>query len=297
MTIQVDSLKNSTNKIIYSDQCKDIFSLPVTKIQERFKSCGILLFRGFGISHESMQEFAEQFSSRFTRDDDKPLVDPNGFVSSVDIGMHEILPHRENGSSPFSPDAVWFCCTIPAAEGGETLFWDGIQVWQKLSEELKQLFISNKIKFVHKFPANKWKHFLGSDATIDDAKRLLDSINSIKYQIDDEQSIYTEYICSAVVKTKYSNQDAFVNDIITNNSNLKGSANLELESSLTFEDGSLIPDAAIEEIEKVMSTLTEDIRWQAGDLVMIDNSRFLHGRRAFNDSRRRLFALLSYLNF
>ena len=50
-----------------------------------------------------------------------PLVEPNGFVSSVDIGMHEISPHRENGSSPFTPDAVWFCCTVPAAQGGETV--------------------------------------------------------------------------------------------------------------------------------------------------------------------------------
>ncbi|MEJ6480710.1 TauD/TfdA family dioxygenase [Nostoc punctiforme UO1] len=297
MKIQIDLPETSTNEIIYSDEYKDILNLSVAKIQEMFKSSGIILFRGFGITHELMQVFAEQFSSRFTRDDDKPLVEPNGFVSSVDIGMHEISPHRENGSSPFSPDAVWFCCTVPAAEGGETLFWDGIQVWQKLSEELRNLFISKKIKFVHKFPADKWKHFLGSDATISDAKRVLDGFNNVKYQIDQEESIYTEYICSSVVQTKYGNQSAFVNDIITGNSNLKGSVNLELESALTFEDGSLIPDAVIEEIEKVMYSLTQEILWQAGDLVMIDNSRFLHGRRAFNDNRRRLFALLSYLNF
>jgi alpha-ketoglutarate-dependent taurine dioxygenase len=43
--------------------------------------------------------------------------------------------------------------------------------------------------------------------------------------------------------------------------------------------------------------LTGEISWQPGDLVMIDNSRFLHGRRAFNDDRRRIFALLSYLKF
>ena len=122
MKIQIDLPETSTNKIIYSDECKDILNLSVAKIQEMFKSSGIILFRGFGITHELMQVFAEQFSSRFTRDDDKPLVEPNGFVSSVDIGMHEIPPHRENGSSPFSPDAVWFCCTVPAAEGAKLYF-------------------------------------------------------------------------------------------------------------------------------------------------------------------------------
>ena len=45
-----------------------------------------------------------------------------------------------------------------------------------------------------------------------------------------------------------------------------------------------------------MYSLTQEILWQAGDLVMIDNSR-LDDCRAFNDNRRRLFALLSYLNF
>ncbi len=294
--LQIESLETSSGKIVYSKDSNNILCLPSAEIKELFKASGIILFRGFRVTHQQMKEFAEQFSSRFTRDDDKPLVEPNGFVSSVDIGMHEISPHRENGSSPFAPDAVWFCCTVPAAQGGETLFWNGIRVWEKLSEELKQLFISKKIKFVRKYPASNWKHFLGSDATIADAKLVLDSLENVSYQIDEEESIYTEYVCSSVIKTKYGNQNAFVNDLIAGINNLKSSANL-LEGSLTFEDNSIISDAVIKQIEEVVYGLTEEICWQAGDLVMIDNSRFLHGRRAFSDNNRRLFALLSYLDF
>ncbi|MDF5719771.1 MAG: TauD/TfdA family dioxygenase [Rhizonema sp. PD37] len=294
--LKIGSLETSTGKIVYSEDSKNILCLPSAEIKELFKASGVILFRGFGITHQEMKEFAEQFSSRFIRDDDKPLVEPNGFVSSVDTGMDEIYPHRENGSSPFAPDAVWFCCTVPAAQGGETLFWNGVRVWEKLSEELKQLFISKKIKFVRKYPVSSWKHFLGLGATIADAKRVLDSFENVSYQIDEEESIYTEYVCSAVSKTKYGNQNAFVNDVIASNNNLQGSANL-IEGSLTFEDNSLISEAVIEQIEKVVYGLTEEIRWQTGDIVMIDNSRFLHGRRAFSDNNRRLFALLSYLDF
>jgi hypothetical protein len=287
--IKFESLGTSTGKIIYSDDCHDILHFPVETTKELFRSSGILLFRGFGVTYEQMKVFAEQFSSRFTRETNRPQVDKDGLVSLVAEGMNSLAPHSENANTPFRPDAVWFCCSAPAAQGGETLFCDGVRVWEKLSEDLRQLFVSNKIRYSRNFPADEWKHFLGADATLADVKRTLEDLEGINYLIHEAQSISLSYTCSAVVKTKYSNQDAFANNILIE---YDGS-----EESVTFEGGSQLSDAIIHEIEEVMSHLTEEILWQAGDLVMIDNSRFLHGRRAFNDNRRLIFSIFSYLNF
>jgi len=282
----IEPLGTSTGKTVYSNDCKDILRLPATKIIDLFKSSGLLLFRGFGVTHEQMKAFSEQFSSRFTRDQERPLVDSsNGFVSLVEPEMDAIGPHCENGNTPFQPEAVWFCCAVPAAQGGETLFWDGVRVWEELSEGLRQLFVSKKIKYVKTYSAAQWKHFLGSGTTLADVRRTLDGLEGIDYQISEDESVCLEYVCSAVVKTKYGNQNAFVNSLVI------------FKDKVTFEDGSPIPDSVIAEIEQVMDRLAEEIPWQAGDLVMIDNSKFLHGRRAFNDDQRRIFCILSYLKF
>jgi alpha-ketoglutarate-dependent taurine dioxygenase len=286
MIMKIEPLGTSTGKLVYSCDRQDILHLSIANVIDLFKSSGILLFRGFGVTHETMKAFSEHFSSRFTRDQERPLVDsPDGFVSLVEPEMDAIGPHCENGNTPFQPEAVWFCCDVPAAQGGETLFWDGVQVWDELSHPLRQLFATQKVKYVKTYSADQWQHFLGSGATIADVKRILDQLEGTQYSINDDESVCLSYVCSAMIKTRYSHQDAFVNSLLV------------FKDKVMFEDGSPIPDSAFDEIETVMERLTGEISWQPGDLVMIDNSRFLHGRRAFNDDRRRIFALLSYLKF
>jgi len=282
------SLIHSSAKIIHGDNCHNILELPVQENLDWFKSYGFLLFRGFEVDDKKMKAFAEQFSSRFIRDRGRLLVDyRDGFVGLVDGGTHYISPHCEHANSPFRPDVVWFCCAVPAAQGGETLVWDGVRVWQEMSEELMTLFIDKKIRFFQKFPAAAWKYFLGTGSTLVDVKRTLDGLEGVSYQINPDQSVSLDYVCSAVVKTKYGNHEAFANSLISEYKNPRG--------VVTFEDGSPIPETVINEIKEIMNRLTEVIPWQSGDVAMIDNSRFLHGRRAFKDTRRRILTTLSYL--
>ena len=271
-----------------NSQAQAINRLPVGQTLQKFKKHGILLFRGYNINYEQMKTFAEKFSSRFVLDKDRPIVDShNKYVTLVDPGTHYVSPHCENANSPFRPDVIWFCCSVPASQSGETLFWNGVRVWKELSNELRELFITNKIRFLQKFPAADWKRFLGLGATLTDVKQMLNGIPGLSYKINEDQSVSIEYICSAVVKTKYGHQDAFANSLIAEYKNPRG--------VVTFADGSPIPSTVINQINKVMNNCVEAISWQTGDLVMIDNSRFLHGRRSFSDRNRRIYTLLSYL--
>lgn len=288
LMIKNEPLGTSTGKIVYGDYFPDIFHLPIAVIVDLFKSSGLLLFRGFEVTHDQMKAFSERFSSGSIRDYVRPYIDSDGFVHFVDAGIGGCPPHCEHAYSPFRPDLVWFCCAVPAAQGGETLFWDGVRVWEELSEETKQLFISKKIKYCHNITVDTWKRFMGSGATFADFKGMLNGLEGVSYQIGENQSVSIEYVCSSVVKTQSGKQDAFANSIL---------ALYPKAIAATFEDGSPIPDKVLNEILKVMGRLTGEILWQVGDLVMIDNSRFLHGRRAFKDSRRQIFSTLSNLNF
>lgn len=288
MMMKIESLGTSTAKLIYGDRCQDILSLSVAATMEMFKSSGLLVFRDFYVTNQQFKIFAEQFSSKFIRDDLRPVVDSfDGIIHLVNEGMGYVAPHCEGATSPLRPDVIWFRCDVPPVQDGETLFWDGVQVWSELSEEIKQLFLAKKTKFIHHISVENWKEFLGDDATIADVKRTLDSFEGVKYTIHEDQSIYMEYICSAVLKTRYGNHDAFANGII----------NEQRIRKVIFEDNSPIPDAVIDEINQVMDKLIGVLSWRSGDLAMIDNSRFLHGRRAFNDCQRQIFFANSMLNF
>ena len=45
--------------------------------------------------------------------------------------------------------------------------------------------------------------------------------------------------------------------------------------------GKAIPKKFIDEIKQVSDDITVDHSWQQGDVVMVDNVRFMHSRRAF----------------
>ena len=290
MLNKIESLGIRTGKIIYScDDSQDILRLPVAKTMELFKSYGILLFRGFRVTHEQMKPFAELFSSKFIQDYVRPQVDSDKFVHFVDAGMDSCSPHSEHAYSPFRPDVIYFCCTVPAAQGGETTFCDGVRVWEELSEATKQLFLSKKLKFSYEeISADILRKLAGADTTTAKINQMLDGVDGVKYQFNKDGSISMEYICSAVVKTKYCHQNAFANSIL---------GYYEDNRKVIFEDNSIVTDEVIDEIEKVTDSLMEKIPWQAGDLAMIDNSRFMHGRKEFNDNRRQIFSTLSNLKF
>lgn len=290
-TIKPRALGNSSTKIIHGNASQSILSIPADEVLSLFKLNGLLLFRGFGTTYKQMLAFSEQFSSGFVRDPARQVVDsPGGSVQLVDNGMSYVPPHCENAVSPFRPDIVWFCCAVPAVEGGETLFWDGLQVWEELSEQIRQIFSSKKIKFIFDFGIYAWKRFLGENATIEDVERELEKFEGVNYSIKDDLSIHMEYVCPAVVKTRFDGKPAFANSIISSMTSPKASF-----QRVTFEDGSPIPDVIINEINAVLDKMTGMITWQSGDLVMIDNSRFLHGRKEFKDTRRKIFTHLSYL--
>ena len=59
-------------------------------------------------------------------------------------------------------------------------------------------------------------------------------------------------------------------------------------------DGQEIPKKILEEIKQKADDLTYEHSWEKGDFLMVDNLRFLHGRRAYyKDDPRELFVIQS----
>ena len=58
-----------------------------------------------------------------------------------------------------------------------------------------------------------------------------------------------------------------------------------------FGDGSAIEDAAIDHIREVYMRESSSFAWRRGDVLLIDNMRFAHGRSPFTGDRELLVAM------
>lgn len=97
----------------------------------------------------------------------------------------------------------------------------------------------------------------------------------------DAVTIEFTQVRSAITEGRQVGQLSFCNHLLID---------IESEPQLhgrTLIDGSEIPQSHMDEIRSLSNQLTEEINWQKGDLLMLDNKRFMHGRRAFdpNDDR------------
>ena len=64
--------------------------------------------------------------------------------------------------------------------------------------------------------------------------------------------------------------------------------------TVLLEDDSPIPGSVKQDVMEASEKLTEEIPWRNGDVAIVDNTRFMHGRTAFSDPQRRIFAALSF---
>ncbi len=72
---------------------------------------------------------------------------------------------------------------------------------------------------------------------------------------------------------------------------------LQLDRIPLFEDGSIVPDWIVDAIKAAADPITFAVDWQPGDILMLDNSRFMHGRNAIIEPGDRLIAsYFGYLN-
>jgi len=180
------------------------------------------------------------------------------------------------------PDIIWFYCERPAKAGGETLVCDGIRAAEQLPASLRQLFANKRIVYNNVTSQGVWEHVAGTC----DQRRVEQMLGQIEgvmsWKFDESGTLRWDWATSAFRKTRYQGVDAFVNSIICHRQK--------------FDDGSWITDRLIVEIRDFLAPLATKIDWRAGELLMVDNSRYLHGR-ASQDDQRMVYCRMSLANF
>lgn len=270
-----------------------------------FKQHGLLLFSGFHVDTDNFERFTNEFSSDYmdnrgggslreviNKDGDKTILsvsysyDAN--KASFDNEGQRVFPlalHSDRSYTKSQPPVMWFYCATPASSDGETTVCDGAEVYKQLGESTRRFLKENPIKYIRTYTDNEWQLWAQTDSLDAVTKYCRD--NELTLTVNEDNSVTTESIKMAVVKTRWGERDAFVNSILLV---LWQEDELGTSRSIVrMADGSKIPADILDEVREVTEALTRDIAWNSGEIAMIDNTRVLHGRRMFSDPKRSIY--------
>jgi alpha-ketoglutarate-dependent taurine dioxygenase len=295
MTIAAKALDAHGGLLIEAPETASLAQLERDWIIEQFKSAGLLLLRGFQPDDAQFYAFGRRFAARF-------LIDPMpGRVSQeVATELQTVAPgdqtlnlHYEYGITPFQPDVLWLYCARPARAGGATTVCDGIRIWQHLSAGTRELLERTRIEYTLTLPRQSWSGFFGvrelGAAARQRLAQMLAPIAGLEHRLDYRDTLTLHYRAAAIGPSKFTGRTAFLATILPG-------VYLDFPPA-RLDGGGEIPAALLQQILDASAELTIALAWQPGDVVMIDNTRWLHGRHAFRDPQRRVLSLCAYANF
>jgi alpha-ketoglutarate-dependent taurine dioxygenase len=281
--------------LINASPGESLTGLGTDEVLGSLRDHGVLMLRGFGADRASFEQFTLRFASEFVL----PMMrvarpklngGADAKTAHVDVGSHAMGLHQELSFTPVRPEAIWLWCEKTAGRGGETTVADGVALYERLSETHKQLFRTKRLKYTFGGTVEGVAE-LFRVAPADLPATLRGLAGALTYTQDGNTLSFT-YLTSALQKTKFGGATTFANFVLFSQTAAACGhpEAARVTGLLRFEDDQPIPSALVAELSAIAEPLTHAIKWQAGDLMMIDNTRMMHGRRAFEpDSGRTVF--------
>lgn len=281
-TIPPDQDRNHAT--VLADTYGDSLSeLDDAEILDLFKTHGAVLFRGFSLDLPEFDAITSRFCSSFAFNESRgrKTVSSDGRTRTVNLGQEAFPLHAELSREPWKPDIAWFACATPPLCGGETIICDGRAVVAALGDETRQLLEDNRLE--HKIPANPQdcERWLGVREPDAETLQRHAGTGPFEFSLVDGECFRTFY-------TPVLHRPMFLDEPVFANFLLFARYFHNNRTFPTFENGVEIPDELCMEIRQVADRLTVAVKWQQNDLIMLDNTRFMHGRNAVEDVDHRV---------
>jgi alpha-ketoglutarate-dependent taurine dioxygenase len=207
-----------------------------------------------------------------------------------------IMLHNENAYSNRWPMSIAFYCVKPAATLGATPFADSRVIYQKIPAEIRDEFERKRLLYVRNYGDIDlpWTEvFQTQDKSVvgEYCER-----NGIGYEWLGDNRLRTRQINGASCFHPRTREKVWFNqahmfhitslDAETQQSLLNVMSVEDLPKNVYYGDGSPIDAAYIAEIRRVYEQNMVVFPWREGDLLLLDNMLFAHGRQPFTGERR-----------
>lgn len=259
-----------------------------------YRQHGALLFRGFDADLTRFGDFAWRFCKTAVVNESpgRLALDPARLIYGVDGGQQAFALHPEISREPWKPDVAMFACLSPPGQGGYTTLCDGIQLVRSLPDEVREGLASRQLVYANAAWAELLEFWLGTRDP-DDAL-LADPPPHCPYTFKrvPDGRVARFFSAPALHKPMFANELAFGNFLMFARF-VKGRRDFPL-----LDDMRPVPEPWLQAIKAAADPLTVAIRWHKGDVLMLDNTRFMHGRTAITDPVERVIAtFFGYLDF
>lgn len=270
--------------------------LDVAEVVATLRRHGFVLLRGLARSASDFEAITRRFSRRFLvhGNINRELVSRDGSTQAVDAGLHPLPLHSEMSYGPFYPDSMWFFCAVPPRAGGETTVCDGVELLNALAPTSRSYFKTHRLRYCHRYPPRAWQQAIKTTARglaslkLAIGARLYRKRGVYRFHFDHEQYLCVDYVTSALVPLR-DGRHAFANSLeisyLPQVIALRG-------GSVALEDGAPVSGAVLADVARAAAEAGLRIGWQAGDVVMLDNTRVMHGRVALSPDDRKILVRL-----
>ncbi len=279
--------------MIEANDGETILSLDSATIIELYKDHGALLFRGFDADVAQFRQFTRIFSSTSVLNESpgRQAIDADANIHTVDGGVREFSLHPELSREPWKPDLAMFCCLSAPTTGGQTTICDGVQLVRELPEQLRSLLEGRRLLYIKATWPELLEFWLGTRAPSD--QQLLSPPPSCPYHFRRlEGQIVRIFTRPMLHRPMFVDAPAFGNFL------LFARFNNNRPDFPLLDDGYPVPEPWLQAIKATGDGLKVPVGWRNGDVLMLDNTRFMHGRTAITDPGERLIATyFGYLRF
>jgi alpha-ketoglutarate-dependent taurine dioxygenase len=286
-------------------------------IRDELADTGAVLLRGFDVGN------AEAFADVLDRLGLSRMPYPRGTSPRTPVGpplvytSTETRPdvaipmHSEMSYTSLAPSIVAFCCIVPAETGGETPLADLGAVGAALPAPLVERWSELGLLHEQTVPPDRTAALSKSWKSMFDTEDRAEVEAACRAQhievtwLEDDWAHLAEHgsarrahpLTGEVVWFNQANAfhpHRFRQTLpATEAALVERNAKLAQSFSVSFGDGTVIPDEDIDAITAAFESATVTFEWEAGDVLLLDNYRVAHGRRPFTGERRVLAALIS----
>lgn len=222
-----------------------------------------------------------------------------------------ILLHQEMSYLPGNPRLIALYCKQPSAVGGETPICDMRGLLEALPEELQHKLVHHGARYIRNMrdenAANDWRadpdlrHFswqfrFGSDDRASVTEQMTERGAEVRWQDHGGMTFWNEM--PAVTTHPITGQRLFFNQIYAQRQHAlsvgpERAARLDAAYAdyaerpyvTGFGNGDLLSDAEFLAIHAELERRKVSFRWQAGDVVLVENKLTAHGREPFSGER------------
>ena len=260
-------------------------SLDMDAFMAAFREAGAILVRGADFTVDDFRDFAQTICplSVFNESPDRLELEDQGAVQSVNLGADAFPLHPELSREPWRPDACFFACLEPPADQGQTTYCDGIALADALPPEIRAQMEGRDLLYIQAATSDTLRYWLGS--ALPTPQLLSEQPTDGPYTFKAVGNRVVRYFTRPLLSpTRFSEKRAFANFLPF------ARDYLNLPRFPCLDDGSPVPEEWMEAVRAVAEPLTHQVDWRRGDVLVVDNSRFMHGRRAITDPDNRMIA-------